>query len=195
MKADEEINMLIRIGVLALSIMISTVACAMTQVSFTTADMLDNAEHVVLARCSRVQFDTGQGVFLGKAGYFYFDIEEVIKGAPPLRNSELVLRLGGVTAPNAPFVAGERVVLFLGKKNQDGYPTLYGSQNTVLRVIEAAREFPHPALQGQHQWVIKNGVTGIAGAPADPAAAKAISLDAFLTEARARVAASKRSGQ
>lgn len=187
--------MFARICILTFSILISTVACAMTQVTFTTADLLDNAEHVVLARLERAHFETGPGTLLGKAGYFYFATEEVIKGAPPLRDGLLALRLNGVTGANAPFAAGERVVLFLGKQNRDGYPTLYGSQNTVLRVSEASREFPHPALQGRDNWVIKNGVTGIAGAPADPAAAKSISLDVFLQEARARVAQQKGEGR
>ena len=94
--------MLARISVLALSIMISTVACAMTQVAFTTGDLLDNADHVVLARLDRMHFDTGQGMLMSKTGYFYFDIEELIKGEPPLRDGQLALRLGGVTAASAP---------------------------------------------------------------------------------------------
>lgn len=184
--------MLARVILLLITIMLSALACAMTQVTFTTGDLLDNADHVVLARLQHAEFNQAPGsVLKGSTGYFHFVVEETIKGDPPLRAGELVLRLGAVAPSSAPFNVGERVVLFLGRTNQEGYPTLYGSQQTVLHVVESTRAFPHPALQGEKAWVIKNGVTGMAGAPDDPAAARRVTLAEFLAAARARVTAAK----
>ncbi len=168
-----------------------TLACATSQIALTTADLIDRSEHVVLARCTATKFESSGSGLLGSTAYFHFEVEEVIKGNPPTTGNALVVRLGGQGEAGAPFAQGERVILFLGVTNEDSYPTLYGSEQNVLRIGDLGASFPHPALQGRA--VVKGGVSGLDGAPTDPAQAVSMPLDKFLRAARKQASSEKRS--
>ena len=169
------------LGALFLALVAS--ACATTRVAMTTADLLDQADSVVLATCTQADFRRDPNSLMGQSAYYTFEVEDRIKGEPALSNGMLELRLGGVSEASTPFIVGDRLILFLGQTNRDGYTTLYGSESTMLRVESMNARFPHPALQGRA--VIKGTVTGFDGVAGNPQ----VTLQEFLEVAHRQVRA------
>lgn len=94
----------------------------------TTPQVFKLSTRVVLAKCrsTAVRKETGGNIFT----FLEFEILEVIKGP---KDAVVALRLLGgrigdteISSANIPsFKTGEEVVLFLGRENKDGYPTLF----------------------------------------------------------------------
>ena len=94
----------------------------------TTLQVFNLSTRVVLARCRSVEARkvTGGNIFT----FLEFEIIDVVKGP---NDTVLALRLLGgrvgdaeISSSNIPsFKTGEEVVLFLGRENQDGYPTVF----------------------------------------------------------------------
>lgn len=181
------IKMLLRHGALAFLMSLGIQACASTRTVMTTADLIDKAETVVLARCTNETYTRDANALFGKFAFYTFEIEDTIKGTPPISHGVLTLRMGGTGRVGAPFSKGERLILFLGKVNADGYPTLFGTSTTMLRVGALSQRFPHPALAGSA--VVKGNISGLDV----PAGNRPVLLEDFLRAAHARV--NKQKGQ
>ena len=94
----------------------------------TTLQVFNLSTRVVLAKCRSIEVRqvTGGNIFT----FLEFEIIDVIKGPS---DKVLTLRLLGgrvgdteISSSNIPsFKTGEEVVLFLGRENTDGYPTVF----------------------------------------------------------------------
>lgn len=103
------------------------------------SELASSSERIVLARC--INGETRE-IPMGIFTFTSFAEEKVLKGSAGQKN--FTLRLPGgqvgtriVDAPGVPtFSKGETVLLFLGKKNRDGFPTLF--PQGVFRVMPLA---------------------------------------------------------
>ena len=130
-------------NILIISLGVLFVNCSETyagrELGETTLDTAKRSENIVLARCISSESkwnDEGSFIFT----YVTFQIEDTIKGEDA--EDEITLRLIGgqvgdqiLSAPDIPNInEDEEVILFLGPKNNDGYPTITSLKNGVLRI-------------------------------------------------------------
>ena len=111
---------------------------ALKELNISTPDLARSSVDIVVAKCisSEAKIDEKTGLIFT---YTTFQIDENLKGK---YGDELVLRIVGgtvgdvtVSSPYLPaFKQGEEVVLFLGKKNSDGYPLLKSLNKGIYRV-------------------------------------------------------------
>jgi hypothetical protein len=93
----------------------------------TTAESAAKADRIVLARAAGTRVSQSRGNIFT---YIDFSVSELVKGKMSGKTFSLRLlggRLGGVEIAgplDGEFVAGSEYILFLGKDNADGYPTL-----------------------------------------------------------------------
>lgn len=112
---------------------------AMREVAKSTLEVAKRADQVVVAECTSSKSKWGEHEKLIFT-YSTFLIQESVTGGEP--EKEITLRIIGgqvddliLSAPDMPgFREGEEVILFLGPKNREGYPTLASVQNGVLRI-------------------------------------------------------------
>ncbi len=112
---------------------------ATREFSNSTLEMARKSEHVVVAKCisSKSSWDEKHKFIFT---YTTFSVEEVVKGETV--GDDITLRIIGgqvgdtrVDVPDKPeFLQEEEVILFLGPKNPDGYPTLSSLEKGVLRL-------------------------------------------------------------
>ncbi|MGH7790816.1 MAG: hypothetical protein ACREOB_00735, partial [Thermodesulfobacteriota bacterium] len=112
---------------------------ATREFSDSTLEIARNSEHIVVAKCisSKSNWDENQRFIFT---YTTFSVEEVVKGETV--GDDITLRIIGgqvgntkVDVPDRPeFLQDEEVILFLGPKNADGYPTLSSLKKGVLRL-------------------------------------------------------------
>ena len=124
----------------------------------TTEDMVDESKSIVLATCVSADYSERDQTVLGRVSRYGFQVEEVIKGTPPVTEDQLFIRLVGTGAGSAPFHPGQVVLLFLGTTNHEGFATLYGAENGVLHIDKAGPLARHP--RRLMQGVIKERITG-----------------------------------
>lgn len=131
---------------------------ATSQQWFTTEDLVDKSKSIVLAACVSADYTEGEGTVLRRVGVYGFQVEEVIKGTPPITGNQLAIRLIGIRPRNAPFRPGEVVLLFLGATTPQGFATLHGAESSVLHVEETGPFFQHP--RRMVKGIIKERVNG-----------------------------------
>src|SRR5262249_55075240 len=119
-------------------------------VPLTTLQQVQKSARIVLARSKQIEVREGTGgnIFT----YTTFQVVETLKG--PAAGHEITLRLLGgrignveVSSPvNLTFTVGDRFVLFLGRDNADGYPTIMPQAIYAVRTFNGAAVIePRPA--------------------------------------------------
>ena len=112
---------------------------ATREVAKSTLEVAKKADQIVVAECTSSKSkrsEYGNLIFT----YSTFYIQESVKGGEI--GEEITLRMIGgqvddliLSVPDMPeFRESEEVILFLGSKNRDGYPTLASLKNGVLRI-------------------------------------------------------------